>query len=314
MNTPISIVVPCFNEEENIPVLYQRLSGVIAAYEGAQIVLVDDGSRDGTWGAISAICAMDSRVVGARLSRNFGHQMALACGLEHATGDRILIIDADLQDPPELLPQMMAKMDEGFDVVYGKRKKRLGDGAFKQWSAFFFYRVLNKLSDVAIPVDTGDFRLMSRKALNALHSLPERVRFTRGLVSWLGFKQTAVEYVRDPRFAGQTHYPLRAMLHFASDGITSFSTRPLTMAVWLGLSMILVSGVLLVYVFFSWLMFDTVRGWTSLAAIFLLSQALQWLLLGIIGKYLAVVFREIKGRPLYLVDEVLNYADSGQNR
>ena len=304
----ISVVVPCYNEEQNLPMLHERLCAVLQSYDaqGVEIVLVNDGSRDASWPMIESICQRDPRVVGINLSRNFGHQMALTCGLEHARGDRIMVIDADLQDPPELLPEMMAKMDEGYDVVYGKRCKRLGEKRFKLWSAFWFYRVLNKLSDVSIPADTGDFRLMSRKALTALNALPERVRFTRGLVSWLGFRQAAVQYVRDARFAGQTNYPLRAMLRLANDGITSFSTRPLQLGVWLGLLMMLMSAVLLVYVFVSWLLFDTVRGWTSLAAIFLFSQALQWLILGIIGDYLAVIFREIKQRPLYLVDTVIN--------
>lgn len=304
----LSVVVPVYNEEGNLEPLYERLCQVLSAYEldKTEVVLVNDGSCDNSWQLIASLCDKDARVVGINLSRNFGQQRALACGLEHARGQRVLILDADLQDPPELLPEMMSKMDEGYEVVYGMRKRRLGEGMLKRLSSFCFYRVLNKLSDVFIPPDTGDFRLMSRKVLNALNALPERVRFTRGLVSWLGFKQVAISYIRDGRYAGETHYSMRSMLRLASDGITSFSTRPLQIGVWLGLMMMVLSMALLLYVFISWLMFDTVRGWTSLAAIFLFSQAVQWLLLGIVGNYLAVIFREIKNRPLYLVDTILN--------
>jgi glycosyltransferase involved in cell wall biosynthesis len=310
MSLPLlSIVVPCYNEQSNIVPLYERLSATMAAYkqQGTEMVLVDDGSQDGTWAAIERLCAQDASVVGISLSRNFGHQMALACGLEHTSGQRILIIDADLQDPPELLGAMMQKMDEGFDVVYGQRKARRGEGMFKKMSAWLFYRTLNRLSEVRIPVDTGDFRLINRKVLQALCSLPERVRYTRGLMSWLGFRQTAVEYVREARHSGQTHYPLSAMFRYANDGLTSFSTRPLQIATWMGAAMMAVSFILLGYVFISWLLFSTVRGWTSLAAIFLLSQAFQWLLLGIIGNYIAVIFREAKSRPLYIVNHRLNH-------
>ncbi|MDE3015351.1 MAG: glycosyltransferase family 2 protein [Pseudomonadota bacterium] len=309
MTTPLlSIVVPCYNEEGSIAALAARLDAVLGDYktQGTEILLVDDGSADGTWPAIEKLCAKDAGVIGVRLSRNFGHQMALACGLDHARGRRVLVIDADLQDPPELLPAMIKKMDEGFDVVYGKRRSRQGEGGFKKASAWVYYRLLGRLSEVPIPPEAGDFRLMSRRAVDALIALPERIRFTRGLVAWLGFRQAAVEYTREARHAGETHYPLRAMLRFANEGITSFSTRPLQLATWLGLLMMMVSIGLLGYVFLSWLLFDTVRGWTSLAAIFLLSQAAQWLMLGIIGNYLAVMFREVKARPLYLIDRTLN--------
>lgn len=309
MNAPyLSIIVPCFNEEGSLPHLHERLNAAVLPYRahGVEIILVNDGSHDGTWNLIEALSTKDEAIVGIKFSRNFGHQMALSCGLDYARGERVLIIDADLQDPPEVLNEMMQRMDQGFDVVYGQRKSRQGETAFKKLSAWLFYRVLNRLSDVKIPVDTGDFRLMSRRVVDTLKTLPERVRFTRGLVSWLGFRQTAVHYVRDARHAGQTHYSLKAMFRYANEGLTSFSTRPLQLAIWMGIGMMIASLLLLIYVFTSWLFFDVVRGWTSLAAIFLLSQAFLWLMLGIIGNYLAVIFRETKARPLYIVDEVIS--------
>lgn len=301
----LSVVVPCYNEEANLLPFYERLRKTLAYFAAghAQIIFVDDGSRDHTWGIIERLRASDSDVRGIRLSRNFGHQMALTCGLEHAMGERVLVIDADLQDPPELLAEMLRKMDDGAEVVVGKRLHRTGETLFKTLSAWGFYRCLSKLSEVDIPLDTGDFRLMKREVVQALRDLPERVRYTRGLISWLGFSQSVVEYVRHPRHAGESQYTLPKMLQLAGDGITSFSTRPLQLATWVGIGMMGVSTILLGYVFISWLFFRTVPGWTSLAAIFLFSQAFQWLVLGIIGNYIAVIFRESKHRPLYIVRE-----------
>ena len=309
MKSPLilSVVVPCYNEEQNILHLHQRLSAVLEEYrvKGIEIILVNDGSQDNTWEMIQQVCAQDDSVIGIHLSRNFGHQMALSCGLDHSRAQRVLIIDADLQDPPELLAEMMGKMDEGYEVVYGHRRFREGENPLKKISAWLYYRVLNRLSEVKIPLDTGDFRLMDRKVVQALNALPERVRLTRGLISWLGFRQTAVDYTRHARHAGKTHYKWQAMFSLAIEGITSFSTRPLQIATWLGCVMTLISMLLLLYVFFSWLFFNTVRGWASLAAIFLLFQSAQWIFFGIIGNYLAIMFREIKARPLYIVDTII---------
>jgi polyisoprenyl-phosphate glycosyltransferase len=307
-NPLLSIVVPCYNEEANIVPLHKRLRDVMGdtTSDDIEIIFIDDGSTDHSWQKIQHLCAHDRSVTAIRLSRNFGHQMALTCGLEHALGQRVLIMDADLQDPPELLPDMMRKMDEGFDVVYGQRVARLGENPAKKMSSWFFYRLLNRLSDVPMPLDTGDFRLMTNHVVEALCAMPERVRYTRGLISWLGFNQVALPYLRQQRLSGETHYTLSKMLRLASDGLTSFSTRPLQLAIWLGIIMMMVSIGLLGYVFASWLFFDTVRGWTSLAAIFLLSQAFQWLMFGIIGNYIAVIFRESKSRPLYIISERLN--------
>ncbi|NBX03309.1 MAG: glycosyltransferase [Alphaproteobacteria bacterium] len=304
----LSIIIPCYNEEGNIAPLYQRFEHVLATYkaQGVEMLFINDGSSDGTWGEIQKLCTADVSVIGVNFSRNFGHEMALAAGFHNARGERIMIIDADLQDPPELLPELMAKMDEGYDVVCCKRRTRKGETAVKRATAFIYYRLLNALSDIHIPEDTGDFRLMSRRALESLMSLPERVRYTRGLVSWLGFRQTIVEYDRDARFSGETHYTMRKLIHYAVDGITSFSTRPLEMAVWLGVGMMFFSLLLIAYAIISWILGDAVRGWTSLVAIFLFFQAIQWFILGVMGNYLGVIFREIKQRPLYLVDTIIN--------
>ena len=223
MNTSpyLSIVVPCYYEEESLPELYRRLSEVCAPYaaQGYEIVLVNDGSKDNTWPIICGFHAADPRVVGVSLSRNFGHSMALAAGLDVCRGDRVMIIDADLQDPPELLPEMLAVMDtEQADVVYGKRLRREGETWFKRISASIFYRLVNQISDVPMPKDTGDFRLVTRRVVEALKAMPESARYTRGMVAWIGFKQVALKYERKARFAGATHYTLDKMLRLALDG------------------------------------------------------------------------------------------------
>lgn len=304
----ISVVVPCYNEEGNIGALYQRLQEVLQRYtaQGTEILFVDDGSKDNTWQMISALCSKDRNVVGLRLSRNFGHQVALTCGIENCSGQRVLIIDADLQDPPELLHDMMAKMDAGYDVVYGHRVERKGEAFFKRASAWSFYRFLNKLSEVPIPKDVGDFRLMSRRVVDALKQMPERVRFTRGMVSWLGFRQIAVDYKRAPRFAGKSHYSLQAMLKLATAGLTSFSTQPLRFALWLGIGLTLFSVVLLFGTLLDWMMTGRDDMYIALVGFFLLFQGIQWIMLGIIGSYIGIILRETKIRPLYLLDEHLN--------
>jgi polyisoprenyl-phosphate glycosyltransferase len=307
-NPLISVVVPCYNEEGNIGTLYQRLQETLSRYanQGTEIVLVDDGSIDNTWQTITALCSKDRNVVGLRLSRNFGHQMALTCGIENCSGQRVLIIDADLQDPPELLHDMMAKMDSGYDVVYGHRIERKGESIFKRTSAWAFYRFLNKLSEVPIPKDVGDFRLMSRRTVDALKQMPERVRFTRGMVSWLGFRQVALDYTRAPRYAGKSHYSIHAMLKLATAGLTSFSTQPLRFALWLGIGLSLISGVLLFGVFLNWLLTGHDVLFIGMISFFLLFQGIQWIILGIIGSYIGIILRETKIRPLYLLDEHLN--------
>jgi len=306
MTAPLlSVVVPCYNEEEGLPELHRRLSAACAPYgsAGYEILLVNDGSRDGTWACIQALHQKDTHVLGISLSRNFGHGMALTAGLDACRGERVLIIDADLQDPPELLAKMMARMDAGADVVYGKRESRAGESWFKRASARFFYRLLSKFSDVLIPEDTGDFRLINARVVQALRAMPESARYTRGMVAWVGFRQEPLLYARDARFAGRTHYTLEKMLKLALDGITGFSNRPLRLAFYLGFLMLMGSGILLLYIIYSYITGSSVRGWASLAFIIVGSQAAQWFFLGLIGEYIGRIYQESKRRPNYLVSE-----------
>ncbi len=302
----LSIVIPAYNEEATLDTLYHRLCAILnhASYS-YEILLVNDGSTDNTWQHISALCAADARVKGVNLSRNFGHQYALTAGLDIAEGERIFILDADLQDPPELLPEMMKKMDSGYDVVYGKRTQREGETWFKTKSARYFYRIFNTLSDHPIPEDTGDFRLISRRALNAVKSMPESVRFIRGMVSWVGFPQTALPYERAARSAGESHYPLSKMVRFALDALTSFSTRPLKLAIYIGFFMVCISASVLIYALISWFFADTARGWTSLLAIFAIFSGLQWVFIGILGDYIGRIYTESKRRPAYFIQDII---------
>ncbi len=304
MSVELSVVVPVFNEEENIPELYRRLTAVLPeAAASWEVLFVDDGSRDGSWGLIAQLAREDPHVRGLRFSRNFGHQMAFAAGLDYARGRAVVIMDADLQDPPELIPELVAKHRQGFEVVYAVRAARRGETAFKRLTAKVFYRLLARLTAVGIPLDTGDFRLMGPRAVEAFRRLPERHRFTRGLVAWLGFSQTGVSYERAPRFAGQTKYPLRKMLRFAADAITSFSHVPLQLATWLGF---LVSALAFLYILVvialkfagvSW------PGYTSLMAAILFLGGAQLVMVGLLGEYVGRIYDEVKRRPLYLVAE-----------
>lgn len=305
----LSVVVPCFNEVEVLPAFYVRMAAACAAtgltYE---IILVNDGSSDGTWEWIRGLCARDAAVVGIDLSRNHGHQLALTAGLHHASGLRILIIDADLQDPPELLGEMAKMLDEGADVVFGKREKREGETWFKRATASVFYRVLNYLNDTPIPPDTGDFRLLRRNVLDQLLRLSEQPRFIRGMVSWLGFQQVAISYTRSQRAAGESKYPFRKMLRFAFDAITSFSIKPLKLATYLGLGAGFIALVLACYSVFEWSVGHTLPGWTSLIVVVLLLGSAQLFVLGIIGEYLGRLTMQAKNRPLFIIREVVRAA------
>lgn len=303
----LSVVIPCFNEEESIAELHRRVSAVCQSSAGSsyELVLVNDGSRDGTWGLMAQLAQADPCVVAVNLSRNHGHQLALSAGLELSRGDRILILDADLQDPPELLPQMMSRMDEGADVVYGTRIRREGETAFKRFSAFLFYRLLNRLVDIDIPRDTGDFRLMSRRAVDVLNSMPEHHRFIRGMVSWIGLKQESLPYERSARFAGETKYPLARMFRLAFDAITSFSVKPLRLASYAGFALGLATMLLLVYVLINYFTGRTVDGWTSLAVITLMTGSIQLIVSGVMSAYLGRLYVESKNRPLYVIQEVV---------
>ena len=296
----LSVVVPCYNEEESIPLLVDRLVQAIEPWkERAEIILVDDGSSDETWAAMEAAHKRHPVVRGIRLSANRGHQIALTAGLEAATGARIFMLDADLQDPPEILPDMMMMMDRGYDVVYGRRAERQGETRFKKATAFLFYRTLNALSDVDIPKDTGDFRLVSRRSLDAVLQMPERARFIRGMFAWAGFHQIGLEYVREARVAGETKYPLKAMLRFATDALTGFSTKPLKIATRLSFVSLLVTVFMAIYVFGSLILFNTVAGWASVLLAISFFSAIQLLTLGILGEYVVRLYMESKQRPLY---------------
>jgi polyisoprenyl-phosphate glycosyltransferase len=303
----LSVVVPCFNEEESLGALHHRLSEVCARALGAdyEIVLINDGSVDRTWVLMTELVARDRHVVAVNLSRNHGHQLALSAGLAVCRGARILIIDADLQDPPELLPRMMAVMDQGVDVVYGKRVSRAGETRFKKTSAAMFYRLLAGLTETNVPVDAGDFRLMSRRALDVLLAMPEQHRFIRGMVSWIGFRQEAIEYDRAERFAGETKYPLSKMLKFALDAITGFSTVPLRLSTWAGAAMGGLGLVFLLWTLVEWFSGATLRGWTSLMAVFLLLGSVQLLVLGIMGEYLGRLYMQAKARPLFIISDIV---------
>jgi polyisoprenyl-phosphate glycosyltransferase len=309
--TALSIVVPCYNEQECLAVLHQRLTAVArqVAGEDYELVLVNDGSTDRTWPMMRDLAATDPRLVAINLSRNHGHQLALTAGLDLCRGDKVLIIDADLQDPPELLPDMLAAMDrEGADVVYGVRESRSGETRFKRATASAFYRLLARATDVDIPVDTGDFRMMSRRALNALLAMPEQARFIRGMVAWIGFKQVPLSYKRDERFAGVTKYPLSKMVRFALDALTGFSSAPLKLASQAGLLLALGSVVLVIYIAFSWASGKTIPGWTSLMLIVVVLGAVQMFVLGLMGEYIGRLYSQAKQRPLYIVQEIAGRA------
>lgn len=301
----LSVVVPCYNESLNLSRLHEALSAVCAAYaqQGYEILLVNDGSRDDTWQQIKALAAKDAHVLGINLSRNYGHQIALTAGLAKASGERVLIIDADLQDPPELLPEMMTKMDEGFDVVYGQRKKRIGETWFKKISAALYYRLLRRFSDVEIPLDTGDFRLLRRNVVDALSTMREGNRFMRGLVSYAGFRQAPVTYERAPRTAGESNYSALKMLRLAVDGLTSFSLRPLYIAFFLGVVSTLAGLAYLICIGGCWLVGEPTPHAEPLYGVLLTMFGIQWLFMGVMGEYIGRIYHESKQRPLYFVQE-----------
>lgn len=310
----LSIVVPCFNESGNLARLHTRCAAAARACvaESFELVLVDDGSRDATWQAMTELVATDRHVVAARLSRNFGHQLALSAGLQLASGERILIIDADLQDPPELLPRMMDALDQGADVAYGQRISRQGESLFKRATAKLFYRMLRRLTDVEIPVDAGDFRLVTRRVVELLAGMPEQHRFVRGMVSWIGMRQTAVPYDRDERTRGQTNYSIGRMLRLAVDAVTSFSIRPLRIASMIGLGFGTLGLVGVVYAIVGWSVGQTVPGWTSVMVVVLMLGGIQLFVIGILGEYLGRLYIEAKRRPLFIIDQVARQDASGR--
>ncbi len=302
----LSVVAPCFNEQAVLPEFLRRVGAVLDGIGGsAEIVVVDDGSSDGTWAVMTEAAARDPRVVGVRLMRNHGHQLALSAGLSVCRGERILIIDADLQDPPELLPDMMALMDQGADVVYGQRRQRDGESLFKRVTAAAFYRLIGRMTDVEIPLDAGDFRLITRRVLELLAAMPERHRFVRGMVAWIGGKQVPLPYDRKARVAGESKYPLSKMVRFAADAITAFSIVPLMASMTIGWVMAAVGFAFFVYSIVGWAMGHTLPGWTSLMAAVGLLGGMQFLMLGIIGAYLGRLYDQSKGRPLFMIRDIV---------
>jgi len=303
----LSVVAPCYNEQDTLVAFVERMVAACRGVAGGsfELVLVNDGSRDATWRGIQAMADRFPGIVGVNLARNYGHQLAVTAGLKLARGDRVLIIDADLQDPPELLIDLSARMDDGLDVVYAQRRTRAKESAFKLLSADLFYRVLSGMSETPIPRNVGDFRLMSRRAVDRLNAMPEQDRFLRGMVAWMGGRQTEVLYDRDPRFAGETGYTLRKMLKLASAGITSFSTLPLKLAVVLAGFGAVIAFALLVYVLVGFITGQVARGWTSLAMMTVFFGVGQFLCLAVMGSYIGRIFLEVKARPLYFVDDVV---------
>jgi polyisoprenyl-phosphate glycosyltransferase len=304
----LSLVLPVFNEEAVLDELGRRLLQFLREVGVSwEVVFVDDGSRDQSRDMLTKLCREEPRFRLVGLSRNFGHQLAITAGMDYATGDVVVVMDADLQDPPEVVLQMLAKHHEGFDVVYGVRRQRSGETIFKRVTAAAYYRILRAMVGVPIPLDAGDFRLLSRPVVKALQALRETNRFVRGMVSWVGFRQTAVYYDRPERFAGATHYPLRKMLRFALDGIASFSTLPLRAAMWLGVGAGVVG--LLVAVWAAYAKFvthATLPGWTALMVAICLASSAQLLMIGVLGDYVGRIYEEVKRRPLYIVQDLVN--------
>jgi dolichol-phosphate mannosyltransferase len=303
----LSIVVPCYNEEACLPALHERLGAAARGTFGDdyEILLVNDGSKDRSWPVMSAMAEDDPHLVAVNLSRNHGHQLALTAGLDLARGDVVLIIDADLQDPPELLEDMVETMErEGADVVYGVRKSRAGETAFKRATAHGFYRLLANATDVDIPLDAGDFRLISRRTLDILLAMPEQARFIRGMVAWIGFKQVPILYNRDERFAGESKYPLSKMLRFALDALTGFSSAPLKLASHAGLALSAGSVLIVLYILYAWIAGRNIQGWTSLMLVVVVLGAVQMFVLALRGEYIGRLYNESKRRPLYIVQEI----------
>ncbi len=306
----LSVVVPCYNEDLVLDELHRRLSAAcLAVGLTYEIVLVNDGSSDGTWSHMLALAERDPHLVLVDLARNHGHQLALTAGLQTCRGLSILILDADLQDPPELLPEMLRILHAGADVVYGRRRRRTKETLFKRVTAALFYRLIDRLSNVTIHRDTGDFRLMTRRILNVLLSMPERRRFLRGMVSWVGFRQEMIDYDRDARFAGVSKYPLASMIRFALDAITSFSTKPLQIAYFLAFAVGLIAAFVSLGAVIAWSSGAASFGGLAIAAAVLLVGSLHLAMLGIFGEYLGRIYEQVLDRPLVLIDRVVR-ADS----
>lgn len=307
-NKTISIIVPFLNEEENLPILYQRIISVFENIkEQLELVFIDDGSHDQSLKWVKLIAAENSNVKYIKLSRNFGHQRAITAGMNHCTGDAAIIIDADLQDPPEVIKDLIEKWKDGYEVVHAVRSKRNGEPLLKKILAHFFYRIMSQITEVEMKIDSGDFRIIDRKAINALNMLPEQHRYMRGLASWIGFHQTTIEYIREARYSGETKYPFSKSVTLALNAITSFSGTPLRLIFYLGNLLCLLSLAIAIYLYITWFLIQnnppTHAGTTYLTLAIFFVSGLQMLCMGILSQYLRRVFDEIKNRPLYLIAE-----------
>ncbi|AFY39067.1 glycosyl transferase family 2 [[Leptolyngbya] sp. PCC 7376] len=309
-NATYSVVIPVFNEEENLHELYKRLAQVFEQLDSkAEVIFVDDGSKDSSLKILDELNQKDPRIHYVSLARNFGHQIAVTAGLNYAQGDAVIIMDSDLQDPPELISELIGQWRQGYHVVYAQRISRSQENWFKKLMAFGFYRILNRFTDVAIPTDTGDFCLMSREVVNIINSMPERNRYIRGLRAWVGFPQTSVKFHRDPRFAGEVKYTFRKSLSLAIDGIISLSRKPLKMATYLGLTTAVIAMIMMVLVLF-WRLTDAPNqliGYTMITIAIFFLGAVQLICLGILGEYVGRIYDEVKQRPIYTVKKQVGF-------
>lgn len=305
----VSVIISVYNEEGNIAEITNRLYVVFNKIEeDFELIYINDGSTDGSQRILEELAREDERVKIINFTRNFGHQIAVTAGIDHCNGDCAVIIDADLQDPPELIHELLKEWKNGYQVVYAQREKRKGESFFKLFTAKIFYRILKSSTDFDIPVDTGDFRLIDRKVINVLGSMPERNRFIRGMVSWAGFNQKGIKYVREERLAGETKYPLKKMIKFALTGITSFSFVPLQLATYSGFAVSALSFIYALYVIYLKLFTDkTVHGWSSLMVAMLFLGGIQLITIGIVGEYIGRISEEIKQRPAYIVSSKINF-------
>ena len=309
----LSVVVPIYNNADGLDELSERLRGTLSAagIEDYEVIFIDDGSRDNSRDVLRRLCRQEPRMKLVGLTRNFGHQFAITAGFDCSGGDAVLVMDGDLQDPPEVIPEFLAKWRQGYDVVYGVRLERAGESRLKRWTASLFYRLLRRLTSTEIPVDSGDFRLLSRRAMDTFNQLRERSRFVRGMVSWLGYPQVPVFYKRAPRWAGKSQYSLRKLVKLALDGILSFSDIPLRIASWMGFAGVGMCLAYLAYAMTKRLLWGVpVEGWASLVAVVLFIGSVQLTVLGFVGQYVGRIYEELKGRPLYVVQERVGFGDA----
>ncbi|WP_024832111.1 glycosyltransferase family 2 protein [Ruminiclostridium josui] len=309
----LSVVVPVYNEQEVITETYRRLKASLSNLDmDIEYIFINDGSTDNTYLKLKELI-VNTDVKLINFSRNFGHQIAISAGMDYAKGDAVVVIDADLQDPPEIISEMIEKWKEGYEVVYGKRLHREGETLFKKLTAKLFYRVIDNITDIKLPVDVGDFRLIDKKVCNSMKSLPERARYVRGLVSWVGFNQTSIEYKREKRFAGKTKYPLRKMIKLATDGIISFSYRPLKLATFLGMTVSALSFIYLIVILLQkFFTNSTVEGWASTMVVSLFFNGVMLVVIGIMGEYVGRIYEEVKSRPLYVIGELINFDEGNK--